>query len=58
MFDVGQILVTILSHPAMAEVTALAGIAVSVAQSRKPRIHSRKRSHNIKKIVSFPVYLM
>ena len=48
MFDpghVGQILVTILSHPAMAEVTALAGFAVSIAQSRKlksPAEHLKK----------------
>jgi hypothetical protein len=39
--NIEKAIVTILSHPAMAEVTALAGFAVSIVQARKPNAQHR-----------------
>jgi hypothetical protein len=45
MFDpttIEKAIVAILSHPAMAEITALAGIAMSIVQARKPKARYKK----------------
>jgi hypothetical protein len=55
MFDptlIEKAIVAVLSHPAMAEVTALASIAVSIMQARKQKATHRPSVYSLKKYVS------